>query len=616
MSTRLSTAHSSAIQGRVRLFAVSIAATVLVLLGMIGLWDFQKRGSEAEMAALGQARVLAGHTARALTIADMSLAQLSDRITNRWRIGEPPPVVLYAQLARLAQSLPLVESIRLVGADGRIIADSASPRPPDVSLAGHPALEAHRDSAAGASFTGAPILAGDQSGTLIGLTRRVALPRGGFGGVLVANVQPLYFRGEGSGDVKPAAMALLTDDGILLAGTGPDLQPAPPETGLALPPILPLEAAHLHGGAAVIADAVDGSGRERLIGLATVDGWPLLALTSTDRGEMLRQWHNFLPPLVLAGVLVTILTVMFIRFMSRSLARIESKEEELRLRVEDLLDSQRRLQEQGSAMVGLAEELYHARDEAERARRSADIANRAKSEFLARMSHELRTPLNAILGFSEIMKQHVPGPDNGDTFVQYAGDIHESGNHLLALINDILDLSKVEAGRFELAEEKIDLRHTALSVIRLVRETASRHGVGITVSVAPDIPRLVSDQRVMKQMLLNLLSNSIKFTPRNGTVIVSAQASNGGIEVAVNDTGVGIAEEDIPKVLEPFGQIVRDQNRNGQEVAGTGLGLPLVKSFIEAHGGRFDLKSKVGEGTTVTLWFPPDRIITGQAAAE
>jgi len=222
------------------------------------------------------------------------------------------------------------------------------------------------------------------------------------------------------------------------------------------------------------------------------------------------------------------------------------------------------------------------------------------------MSHELRTPLNAILGFSEIMRDHLAGPDAWRSYAQYAADIHESGSHLLSVINDILDLAKVEAGRFELAEEEVDLRYAAHAVQRLVRETAHRRELSLELDIPRDLPRLRSDVRVLKQMLLNLLSNSLKFTRPGGQVTLSAERDHGGLTVRVADTGIGIADADLAKVMEPFGQA---QNQTEEHYHGTGLGLPLVKSFIERHGGEFHLTSVVDTGTTVSLWFPPERVL-------
>ena len=351
----------------------------------------------------------------------------------------------------------------------------------------------------------------------------------------------------------------------------------------------------------------------RTAALVRVDGWPFVVMVASDVGVLFLDWAFIAGALCLAGLLITGGTVVAIKLGGRYLTRLADTENELRLHLVDLEISRLQLQEQSEQATLLAEELYLARDEAEAARSEAEIAryaadqaNRAKSDFLARMSHELRTPLNAILGFAEIMKDGMERGGNVATWVQYSQDIYDSGSHLLSVINDILDLSKVEAGRFELAEEEVDLDYAARSVANLVRETAAKRRLGIVVSVPPGIPRLRSDQRVVRQMLLNLLSNSLKFTPSGGTVSLIVRENAGEIALVVEDTGIGIEEHNFAKILEPFGQV---REACSDDLKGTGLGLPLVKSFIEQQGGRLELWSRVGEGTAVTLWFPAERVI-------
>ncbi len=239
--------------------------------------------------------------------------------------------------------------------------------------------------------------------------------------------------------------------------------------------------------------------------------------------------------------------------------------------------------------------------------REAEAASRAKTEFLANMSHELRTPLNAIIGFSEIIQTEMLGPLGNDRYRSYARDICDSGHHLLEVIGDILDISKVEAGEFELNAEVTDLGDIIELCMRLVRERAEAAEITLDVEVDPELPRLLLDQRLVKQSLINLLSNAIKFSPDPGPVTVrAARVSDGSVLLVVTDAGIGIAEADIPKILQPFSQVESVFSRSHE---GTGLGLPLTKSFIEAHGGSLELRSKVGEGTVVSLRFPPQRVI-------
>lgn len=255
----------------------------------------------------------------------------------------------------------------------------------------------------------------------------------------------------------------------------------------------------------------------------------------------------------------------------------------------------------------LIAELHEEKLVSDEARRRAEAGSKAKSRFLATMSHELRTPLNAIMGFSEVMKDEIFGQHASPVYREYAKDIYDSGNHLLQLINEILDLSRIEAGRYELIEERAHLGDIAQDCHRLLTLRAENKGVEVTVDIDPDLPQVWVDVRAMRQICLNLLSNAIKFTPKGGRVaIVVAQTTDGGQVLAIRDTGPGIPEDEIPKVLQAFGQgSLAHETAEG----GTGLGLPIVKSLIELHGGTFELTSELRKGTDVRVFLPAKRVL-------
>lgn len=234
----------------------------------------------------------------------------------------------------------------------------------------------------------------------------------------------------------------------------------------------------------------------------------------------------------------------------------------------------------------------------------AKEASGTKAQFIANFSHELRTPLNAIIGFAEMMRDQSFGPLGHEKYVEYNGIIHASGQHLLAIIDGILDISKVEAGKMTLNEDAFDLTDVARRAGGLIQSLAEKSGVRLVLP--PQTPVvLLGDERLVLQIVLNLLSNAVKFTPHGGTVSVDIRTpANGDTELSVTDTGIGIAAEHIDHVMRPFTQVDSAQHRSFK---GTGLGLPLVKSFAELHAGTFALASKVGAGTTATVTFPSSR---------
>lgn len=255
----------------------------------------------------------------------------------------------------------------------------------------------------------------------------------------------------------------------------------------------------------------------------------------------------------------------------------------------------------------LIAELETAKSMSDEARRRAEEANLAKSRFLASMSHELRTPLNAILGFSEVMANEVLGPMGNQTYREYARDVHDSGKHLLDLINEILDLSRIEAGRYQLNEEPIMLLHLVEDCCHMMELKARNKDIRIVQEFETTMPRLFADERAVRQITLNLLSNAVKFTPTGGEVRVRVGwTAGGGQYLSIRDNGPGIPAEEIPVVLSAFGQgsiAIKSAEQ------GTGLGLPIVQGLVAMHGGEFELHSKLREGTQAIAIFPPSRVM-------
>ncbi|WP_051512406.1 sensor histidine kinase [Skermanella stibiiresistens] len=280
------------------------------------------------------------------------------------------------------------------------------------------------------------------------------------------------------------------------------------------------------------------------------------------------------------------------------------REKHLRGQIRELQETKTRLETQGRDLEEMARRLRTARDDAQR-------ANRAKSEFLANMSHELRTPLNAIIGFSEMLESGYGG-SLSERQASYTKDIHDSGQHLLQIINNVLDMSKVEAGQYQLFETAVDIRDVTRTALSIVGGQAADRGLIVETLLADDLPLVMADERTLRQILLNLLSNAVKFTNSGGVITISGGIDPAGdIAIHVRDTGIGIPEEAIGLVMEPF------QQANGsfsREYDGTGLGLTISKNFVELHGGTLTIASEVDVGTTVTVLLPKSRVLDETSA--
>jgi signal transduction histidine kinase len=351
-----------------------------------------------------------------------------------------------------------------------------------------------------------------------------------------------------------------------------------------------------HPGLFAVAGAGDITAGDTAVGIVRIAGLPHGLFQFTGFGLLLG--------LVLSGCVVIVLWVLPARALDTALGRTESYRIALEARIAELEMTRDMLEKQGAELSQNADNLFHAREQ-ERS------ANNAKSEFLANMSHELRTPLNSIIGFSEMVKLQAIGPVENERYLEYAGHIHSSGTYLLDLINDMLDLAKVESGKLELEEEVVDFVQLYENCRTLLKHRISGGGLRVILVLPNDPPLLLADKRKVCQILFNLLSNAIKHTPRGGNITTFIRTDpESGFIFNITDTGEGMAPEDIPKALEPFGQ-VGDPLVNDD--VGTGLGLPLTKALIELHGGSIFLASLPGLGTTATVTFPASRIfLTGQ----
>ncbi|CAO3439115.1 response regulator [Azospirillum endophyticum] len=340
----------------------------------------------------------------------------------------------------------------------------------------------------------------------------------------------------------------------------------------------------------------------RIAAYRTVADYGLVVLTGIDRDEAMADWRTR----TLHTVLETVVGLLAILAMLGWGLRYLDRERKAQVALAEARNAVERTSAERDESARLAAALDHARDMAEAARQAAEAANRAKGEFLAGLSHELRTPLNAVIGFADLIAREAEGPIGTPSYRQYAANVRDSGQHVLELINEILDHARAEAGALPIEEGRCDLEEAADFAVRMLTPRADRAGVLLAAAVAPAVRQLRGDDRRIRQILLNLIANGVKYTPSGGSVTLSATIEEGLPVIRVTDTGLGIPAEDVDRVLEPFVRIETTANRG---VEGAGLGLPLTKRLVELHGGTLALRSTLGVGTTVTVRLPAGRLL-------
>ncbi len=347
----------------------------------------------------------------------------------------------------------------------------------------------------------------------------------------------------------------------------------------------------------------------RIAAYRTMRDYGLVVLTGIDRTEAMAEWRTR----TLYTVVETIVGLLAILAALAWGLRYLDRERKAQVALAEARNAVERTSAERDESARLAAALDHARDMAETARQAAEAANRAKGEFLAGLSHELRTPLNAVIGFADLIAREAEGPVGTPVYRQYAANVRDSGQHVLELINEILDHARAEAGALPIEEGRCDLEAAADFAVRMLTPRAERAGVLLSAAVAPAVRHLRGDDRRIRQILLNLIANGVKYTPSGGSVTLSAAVDDGVPVIRVTDTGLGIPAEDVDRVLEPFARVDSAANRG---IEGAGLGLPLTKRLVELHGGTLALRSTLGVGTTVTVRLPAARMLPPEPRQE
>ena len=490
--------------------------------------------------------------------------------------------------------------IRIAGPDGLRVLSAQQPDPEPADYSRQPHFVAHRDS----PETGLLV---DQAGPAAGggdiqieVSERLDAPKGGFGGeaILTLRASNLVHLNREIDIGDRGVIVILGLDGTVLAGYDREHADGSVAVGT-----------NLHGppfpddlGPGSTADYIRTSKVKQVERLATVRrlaSYPFEVVVALDLDDVLEPARSHLWFVGLVGLGASGLILALCMLLVREVWRRTKREIELSYDRDRLAMAQAQIEADRARLAETNRQLLASKE-------SADAANRAKSQFLAHMSHELRTPLHAIIGFSELIKDQAPAGPNAPPIAGYARDIWTSGRHLLELINSILDISKVESGTATLTETVFPVEDVARASLVSVRSQAQARAIAIDVKLPADRLNVRADRTRLQQVLINLLSNAVKFTPDNGRIVLAARRSGAGeLLLSVTDTGIGMSEADLEVAMTPFGQVDNSLSRSFE---GTGLGLPLAARLAELHGGRLELKSIKGRGTTATVTLPADRL--------
>ena len=544
-----------------------VSAALLAAIALPGLYYETERLRDHDRDyVVAAAEFAAEQGARILETAELALDRFTDRVQEDWADGSLPEDRVAQDIQLILSERPQIRAIWLIDAAGRLFTDGRETETfQQLDVSGEDYFLIHRRTSLVPIFVGALSVDADTGRTYFPLSQRLSSPDGGFEGVSVAIVESDYFRRhfDRQRHLGRAEFGLINVSGRLLAASS-GFGASPDGTTRTLDPSV-IAHAYVNDASSIDRSAFTG-GTDAITATSFLAEYGLytVATIPTPFWSILSRQST----LTIMGLWLTATSIACLYFM------LSARHNRV---------------------------AYAARLDAESARRSAERANAAKSNFLANMSHELRTPMNAIIGFSEILSDESPDRRDSQKYREYAEHIRDSGYHLLSLINDILDISKIEAGKVELTLDHLMLDRELSDCVRMVQGRAHQRGQAVTLRVPSDGVAVVADRRALRQIIVNLLSNAIAYTPEGGQITVSATDLGGCVSITVSDTGIGIPGDRIDDIRRPFEQL---DNRYSRPQGGTGLGLSLVSRLTELHGGDVKISSVVGQGTTVEVHLP------------
>lgn len=566
--------HAATVFATLMLLLVGCSAAFLYL-------DYGGHRAEAERRLETSAEAVAEYVRQVIANVDLTLESVDDDRTTPEIVVAGTPRELHAVLRRAQAASPMLYGLAIIGADGRIFASATDPdrRPDDVS--DRDFFGRHRDDPDPRLIVGRPVMSRRENVTAIPVSRRIVTPAGEFGGVVLARLEPKYLL-RFFATIGADAVDIFGFDGTIVARF-PEIDLVSASPLATSDPIMVHARSGAHG---VMEGASPVDGVDRLIATRVIEGPKLVVAVKSTIRDVRGTWLVGRYPffvLLIGGLSLLFVVAVLVRRQAQAAASVVA------------------------ATAAARASAERAADIADQGRLLAEQAQRRKSEFLAHMSHELRTPLNAVIGFSEMLTLEVWGALGHPKYVEYAKDIRFSAEHLLALVNDVLDLSKVEAGKWDLRETEVGLADLIDSAIHLARQRARAEGVRVSRVIRTPDAVVRMDERTLRQAVLNLLINAIKFAGTDRTVEIEAGLTPAGEPfVAVHDRGIGMSEAEVARVVEPYESTAAARSHGGES---TGLGLPIAKAFAELHGGRLTIRSTPGIGTTVTIALPAGRLV-------